>query len=92
MQFAGISFSTWYADPGMGRIVSRNSSLMESGESCKKVYRNSLGRCGSAALAILSPVKCVVPRFQVRTARLARPLELVAGTLKEARILSRYIF
>ena len=92
MQFPGISFSTWYADPSMGRIDSRNSSPVESGESCKKVYRNSLSRCGSAALAILSPVKCVVPRFQVRTTRLAHRLELLPGTLKGARILSRYIF
>jgi hypothetical protein len=42
MSFPGISFSTWNADPRMRRIVSRNSSPMEAGESCKKVYRNYL--------------------------------------------------
>jgi hypothetical protein len=42
MSFPGISLSTWNADPGVRRIVSRNSSPMEAGESCKKVYRNYL--------------------------------------------------
>ena len=42
MSFPGISFSTWDAEPGMRRIVNRNSSRMEAGESCKKVYRNYL--------------------------------------------------
>ncbi len=60
-------------------IVSGNSSPVEAGEPCKKVYRNSLSRCGSAALAILSAVKCVVTRFQVWTTRLARSWEPLAG-------------
>jgi hypothetical protein len=51
MSFPGISFSTWNADPGMRRIVNRNSSRMEAGESCKKVYRNYLNHSWPASLA-----------------------------------------
>jgi hypothetical protein len=49
MSFRDISFSTWKADPGMRRIVSRNSSPMEAGESCKKVYRNYLNHSWPAS-------------------------------------------
>src|SRR5712692_6435837 len=47
----GISSVTWYADPAMHHIVSRNSSPVESGESCKKIYRKYLNYSWPASLA-----------------------------------------
>jgi hypothetical protein len=51
MSFPGISLGTWNADSGMRRIVSRNSSPMEVGESRKKAYRNYLNYGWPASLA-----------------------------------------
>ncbi len=45
-----------------------------------------------AALAILSPVKCAVPRFHVWATRWPAGGSLRQETLKGARILGRYIF